>query len=40
MPLAWDGVPDPNNLGSDGKPVTLADGDYTFSVVATRAATS
>jgi flagellar basal-body rod modification protein FlgD len=34
VPLAWDGVPDPNNLGSDGKPVTLADGDYTVSVVA------
>jgi flagellar basal-body rod modification protein FlgD len=34
VPLAWDGVPDKNNLGSDGKPVTLADGDYTVSVVA------
>jgi flagellar basal-body rod modification protein FlgD len=36
IPLAWDGVPDPNNLDSNGKPVTLADGDYTFSVVATK----
>jgi flagellar basal-body rod modification protein FlgD len=38
IPLAWDGVPDANNLDSNGKPVTLADGDYTFQVVATRGA--
>jgi flagellar basal-body rod modification protein FlgD len=36
VPLAWDGVPDPKNLDSAGKPVTLADGQYTFRVVATR----
>jgi flagellar basal-body rod modification protein FlgD len=36
VPLAWDGVPDPKNLDSNGKPVTLADGNYTFKVVATR----
>ena len=37
VPLAWDGVPDPKHLDSNGKPVTLADGNYTFKVVATRA---
>jgi flagellar basal-body rod modification protein FlgD len=36
IPLVWDGVPDPNNLDEDGKPVTLPDGAYTFRVVATR----
>ncbi|MFC5547948.1 flagellar hook assembly protein FlgD [Massilia aerilata] len=36
IPLAWDGVPDANKLDSDGKPVTVADGNYTFQVVATR----
>ncbi|MDN4052630.1 flagellar hook assembly protein FlgD [Massilia sp. YIM B02763] len=36
VPLAWDGVPDPTKLGSDGKPVTVADGTYTISVAATR----
>jgi len=36
VPLAWDGVPDPKHLDSNGKPVTLADGNYTFKVVATR----
>ncbi|TFW32072.1 flagellar hook assembly protein FlgD [Massilia horti] len=36
VPLAWDGTPDPDNLDSEGKPVTLADGQYTFRVVATR----
>jgi flagellar basal-body rod modification protein FlgD len=36
LPLAWDGVPDATNLGSDGKPLVLADGNYTFRVVATR----
>ena len=37
LPLAWNGVPDPTKLDSSGKPVTLADGNYTFKVVATRA---
>jgi flagellar basal-body rod modification protein FlgD len=36
IPLAWDGVPDATKLDSNGKPVTLADGDYTFQVVATK----
>jgi flagellar basal-body rod modification protein FlgD len=38
LPLAWDGVPDATNVGSDGKPVTLADGDYSISVVARNSA--
>ncbi|MBQ5948586.1 flagellar hook assembly protein FlgD [Massilia sp. ST3] len=37
VPVAWDGVPDPEKLGADGKPLTLADGKYSFKVVATRA---
>jgi flagellar basal-body rod modification protein FlgD len=36
IPLAWDGVPDATKVGSDGKPLTLADGKYTFQVVATK----
>jgi flagellar basal-body rod modification protein FlgD len=36
IPLAWDGVPDATKLDSNGKPVTLADGEYSFQVVATR----
>lgn len=36
LPLAWNGVPDPNQLDSSGKPVALADGSYTFKVVATQ----
>jgi len=36
VPVAWDGVPDPEVLGSDGKPVALPDGKYSFKVVATR----
>ena len=36
IPLAWDGIPDPKNLDSNGKPVTLADGQYTVEVVATK----
>lgn len=37
VPMAWDGVPDVNNIDSaTGKPVTLADGKYGFRVVATR----
>jgi flagellar basal-body rod modification protein FlgD len=38
LPLAWDGVPDAAKVGSSGKPLTLADGDYTFQVTATRGA--
>jgi flagellar basal-body rod modification protein FlgD len=34
IPLAWDGIPDPKNLDSNGKPITLADGEYTVEVVA------
>ncbi|MGF6275332.1 flagellar basal-body rod modification protein FlgD [Massilia sp. UYP11] len=36
VPVAWDGVPDPNKLGSEGKPVVLPDGAYSFRVVASR----
>jgi flagellar basal-body rod modification protein FlgD len=36
QPLVWDGVPDPKNLDGSGKPVTLADGNYTFKVTATK----
>ncbi|WP_306396750.1 flagellar hook assembly protein FlgD [Telluria beijingensis] len=36
IPIAWDGVPDPNKLDSEGKPVVLPDGQYTFRVVASR----
>lgn len=35
LPLAWDGVPDASNLDSSGKPVTVADGSYKFTVTAT-----
>jgi flagellar basal-body rod modification protein FlgD len=35
LPLAWDGVPDASNVDSSGKPVTLADGSYKFTVTAT-----
>jgi flagellar basal-body rod modification protein FlgD len=38
IPLAWDGVPDETKVDSSGKPVTLADGNYTFQVTATRGA--
>ena len=34
-PIAWDGVPDPSQMGPDGKPVTLRDGEYLIRVVAT-----
>ena len=37
VPVAWDGIPDPNNLDANGKPVVLPDGNYTFRVIATRA---
>ena len=36
VPLAWDGVPDAARLDAEGKPQALADGKYTFRVVATR----
>jgi flagellar basal-body rod modification protein FlgD len=36
IPLAWDGVPDATKVDSAGKPITLADGNYTISVVATK----
>jgi len=36
IPIAWDGVPDPNKLDDEGKPVVLADGEYSFRVVASR----
>jgi flagellar basal-body rod modification protein FlgD len=35
LPLAWNGVPDATQVDSSGNPVTLADGNYTFKVVAT-----
>jgi flagellar basal-body rod modification protein FlgD len=37
LPLVWDGVPDASKVDSSGKPVTLPDGKYTFSVTATAA---
>ncbi len=36
IPLAWDGVPDATNVDSAGKPVALADGNYSVQIVATR----
>ena len=36
LPLAWDGVLDPKNVDAAGKPITLANGNYGFRVVATR----
>lgn len=36
IPVAWDGVPDPTKVDAEGKPIALADGKYTFSVVATQ----
>ncbi|NML63156.1 flagellar hook assembly protein FlgD [Massilia sp. RP-1-19] len=36
IPIAWNGVPDPKNVGADGKPVTLKNGEYLIRVVATR----
>jgi flagellar basal-body rod modification protein FlgD len=36
IPLAWDGVPDPDNVDADGNPVRLADGNYIFRVQAQR----
>jgi len=34
LPLAWDGIPDANQLDSNGKPVAVADGNYKFTVTA------
>ena len=36
IPVAWDGVPDASNLGEDGKPLTLENGNYQIRVVAQR----
>lgn len=36
VPVAWDGVAEGAAVDADGKPVPLADGNYTFRVVATR----
>ena len=36
VPIAWDGVGDQAVVDAEGKPVTLADGNYTFRVVASR----
>ncbi|MGI4720235.1 MAG: flagellar hook assembly protein FlgD [Janthinobacterium lividum] len=36
VPIAWDGIPDPEALGEDGKPVVLPDGTYTYKVVGLR----
>ena len=36
VPIAGDGIPVPNQLGEDGKPVKLPDGTYTYKVVAMR----
>lgn len=36
IPVAWDGVLDPENVDADGKPVTLKNGEYLIRVVATR----
>lgn len=35
-PVVWDGVVDPKNLGPDGKPVTMKNGEYLIRVVAHR----
>jgi flagellar basal-body rod modification protein FlgD len=37
LPKAWNGIPDASNVDADGKPVVLADGDYSIRVIATRA---
>jgi flagellar basal-body rod modification protein FlgD len=36
LPIAWNGVPDPTNLDSSGKPVVLADGTYNLTIKATQ----
>jgi flagellar basal-body rod modification protein FlgD len=36
LPLVWNGVPDATKVDSSGKPLTLADGNYTFKVTATK----
>jgi flagellar basal-body rod modification protein FlgD len=35
-PIAWDGIADPAQVGADGKPVTLRDGNYLIRIVAER----
>jgi flagellar basal-body rod modification protein FlgD len=40
LPLVWNGVPDATKVDSSGKPVTLPDGNYTFTVTATSAGQS
>jgi flagellar basal-body rod modification protein FlgD len=36
IPIAWNGIPDPNKVDADGKPLVLPDGKYSFRVVAVR----
>ncbi len=36
VPIAWDGIPDPNKLDANGKPVQLPDGNYTYKVIGMR----
>jgi flagellar basal-body rod modification protein FlgD len=36
IPIAWDAIPDPEDVDAEGKPKVLPDGHYTFNVVATR----
>ncbi|MCC2957023.1 flagellar hook assembly protein FlgD [Massilia sp. IC2-477] len=36
LPVAWDGVPDPDDLDADGKAKVLPDGTYTYRINATR----
>ncbi len=36
VPLTWDGIADTSALDDKGKPVAIADGKYSFRVVATR----
>ena len=36
MPVGWDGITADPQLDADGKPIPVADGNYRFSVVATR----
>jgi len=36
VPIAWDGIPDPDKLDANGKPVVLPDGSYTYKVIGMR----
>lgn len=36
VPLAWDGIAETSAVGEDGQPIPVADGKYSFRVVATR----